>query len=264
MTFAEDLILFPGIRAGEMRVVLHHAQDLDVHHIRHLHGFGYHHGYQFLRTGHDDDAIHGDGLKDRQGHISCARRHIDEKKVIFSPDHIREELLYRIGQNRSSPDHRVRFIFKQQIDGHELDACSCFHGHDTMLRCHGLSFDAIGFGNGGTCDVRVQHCCAIAFSVHLHCHHGCHGGFPDAAFSADHTDDMLETAHGIGLDVEIVLLFFLFIGYFNHFCSFSLCIRFLLPPQSSESLLQLHFLSASSERRISPPWICISRPNTSI
>ena len=49
---------------------------------------------------------------------------------------------------------------------------------------------AVHFRDGRACDIRIQDTYPEAFLCHAVCQGGGHHGFTDAAFSADHADDV--------------------------------------------------------------------------
>ncbi len=57
--------------------------------------------------GHHHDAVHGDGLEHREGHVAGSGGHVDEQVVQLAPTHVGPELLDHAGQEAAPPDHGV-------------------------------------------------------------------------------------------------------------------------------------------------------------
>lgn len=55
MTLAEDLMALAAVRAAEVAVVLHKADDGHMHHLGHAYGLGHDHGDKLLRRGDDHE-----------------------------------------------------------------------------------------------------------------------------------------------------------------------------------------------------------------
>ena len=115
MALAEDGDLLAAIRTDKVAVVLHDAEYRNLHGFCHVEGLGHDHAYQILGGRNDNDAFHRKGLEDRQWYITGSWRHIHEQEVQFAPDHIAPELFYHVGDDRSSPDHRVLLVGNEKI-----------------------------------------------------------------------------------------------------------------------------------------------------
>ena len=132
----------------------------------------------------------GKRLEYRQRHITGSWRHINKQEVQFAPDHIAPELFYHIGNDRTSPDHRILFVWNQKVQGHDLDPILCDNRDDPVVISHCRSVKTIHFGNGGTCDIVSRIPIANLFLPYGFAKVAVTYGFTHAAFSADHTDDV--------------------------------------------------------------------------
>ena len=122
MAFAEDRVLLSAVRAHEVRHVLHDAKNRHIHHLRHVDGFLHDQGHQILRRRDDDNPGHRDALEQRERDIAGPRRAVREEIVRLSPDRLGPELADRTGDDRSSPEDRIRIVFEQIVHRDYLDA----------------------------------------------------------------------------------------------------------------------------------------------
>ena len=169
MALTENRNLLSAVRTDKITVVLHDAKYRDLHGFCHVEGFGHDHTYQILRRRNDHDSFYRKRLEYRQRHITSSWRHINKQEVQFAPDHIAPELFYHIGNDRTSPDHRILFVGNQKVQGHDLDPILCDNRDDPVIISHCRSVKTIHFGNGGTCDIRIQDSHAEAFFCHTVC-----------------------------------------------------------------------------------------------
>ncbi len=105
-TGAEELVARTVV-AGEPRHVLDdtpHGQRQLLGRVRRAlgHSLG-----RRLRGGDHDDLGPREVLAERQSHVTGPRRHVDEKEVRLPPVGVDQELLERLVQHRSAPDHRL-------------------------------------------------------------------------------------------------------------------------------------------------------------
>ena len=114
----------------EVGIVFYQTENGYVHHLCHLHCFGNNHGNQFLRRGYDDNAINGQGLEHSQGNIASSGRHIHKHKVDVSPNNICPELFNHIGNHRTTPNNRVRFVGQEHIGTDDFNTTCRGQGHN--------------------------------------------------------------------------------------------------------------------------------------
>ena len=179
-------------RALDIAHVLHEREHGNVHHACHVHGFFHDHTHKLLGRGDDHDAVHRDRLKHRQRNVARSRRHIDEHHVHIAPEHVRPELLDGARDDRPAPDDGVGFVLQQQVHAHDRNARLAHHGEDALIGAFRAGMEAKRLRNRRAGDVRVQNGGAIAASTHQNREHGGDDGFANAAFSADHADDLLD------------------------------------------------------------------------
>ena len=187
-----------AVRALDIAHVFDHAQHADLQLAAHVDRFGDDHGHHRLRRGDHDDAIHRDGLQHGQRHITGSRRHVDEQHIQFAPDDVGIKLLDRVGDDRSSPDHRLVFIFHQEVERHALDALFADDRFDRIVAAIGLLvFQSQQARNAGTGNIRIHDADLIAASGQVFGKQDGHAGFPDTAFPAHHADDVADLIVGI-------------------------------------------------------------------
>ena len=61
-------------------------------------------------AGHDDDAVHRQGLEHVQGYVAGSGRHIHEHIVHVLPQHVAPELLHHAADDRAAPDDGVSLV----------------------------------------------------------------------------------------------------------------------------------------------------------
>ena len=193
LALAEEEYLLPAVRAGDIAHVLHQADDGDIHLFSHLHGLFHDHGDELLRGGDDDDAVERDGLEHAQRHVARAGGHIDEE-IVHVPDNIRPELLDDAADDGPAPDDRISLVFKQQVDGHQLDARAACAGIETRLRADGLVVHAEGLGDGGTGDVGVHDAGFEAAAAHGDGKLACDHGLAHAALAGNDAEHLADAA----------------------------------------------------------------------
>ena len=137
VALAEDGVLLAAVGAAEVAVVLHQAQNGDVHHLGHLDGLGDNHAHQILGGGDDDDAVHREGLEHRQGHVAGSGGHIPKEIAHLAPDDVGPELLDRAGDDRAAPDDRVGLVLGEEVETHDLNAGLGLRRVDTPAHCPG-------------------------------------------------------------------------------------------------------------------------------
>ena len=190
-------MLLPTVRAGKVAHVFHETEHRHIHHLRHFHGFRHDHADQILGRRHDDDAVDGQGLEDRQRHVAGSGGHIHEHVIHVSPEHVCPELRHRTRDDRSAPDHRFRLVFKDQIDGHDLQAGLCGYGDQVLLRAGRVLMNAEGLRNRWARDVRIQHGAAVAAALHLRSKKTGDEALADAALAAHHGNDLFYAGIGV-------------------------------------------------------------------
>ncbi len=193
---AEEGDLLAAVGAEEAAHVLHHAYDGDVHALGHLHSLFHHHAYQLLGGGDDDDAVQGQGLEDRQGHVPGARRHV-HKEIVHIPDDVRPELGGHAADDGAPPKDRVRLVVQQEVHAHELDARAGLHGEHPPLVPHGPLVDAESLGDRGAGDVRVQDAGLVALPPGQHRKLTGDHGLADAALAGDDAEDFAYPGVGV-------------------------------------------------------------------
>ena len=196
MALAEDLMALAAVRAAEIAVVLHKADDGHMHHLGHAHGLGHDHGDKLLRRGDNHNAVHRQGLEDRQGHVARSGRHVDEQIVDIFPHDVRPELLHRARNDGAAPENRVVLVLEQQIHGHDLDAAFRHGRVNALLIRTGAFADAKRLRDGRTGDIGVQHAGAAAGALHGRCQHGRNGALADAALAGHDRDDLIDAGTG--------------------------------------------------------------------
>lgn len=197
VALAEDGQFFMTMRTFKIAHVFDEAQDWDVHHFRHVQCFFDDHGNEFLRRCDDQDAVHGQGLEDRQRDVARSRRHVDEHVVDIAPDDIGPELLYCAGNDRAAPYDRSRCVFEQEVHGHDLDARLGRYRIDTVFIARSVVGQAEDFRNRRARDIGIEDSRLEAAALHFNSHEGRYQGFTDAAFAADDSDDMLDVRAGM-------------------------------------------------------------------
>ena len=206
MTLAEDLMALAAVRAAEIAVVLHKADDGHMHHLGHAHGLGHDHGDKLLRRGDDHNAVHRQGLEDRQGHVARSGRHVDEQIVDIFPHDVRPELLHRARNDGAAPENRVVLVLEQQIHGHDLDAAFRHGRVNALLIRAGAFADAKRLRDGRAGDIGVQHTGTAAGTLHGRCQHGRNGALADAALAGHDGDDLADLGLWIGLRLQALRL----------------------------------------------------------
>ena len=204
MALAEDGVLLAAVGAAEVAVVLHQAQNGDVHHLGHLDGLGDNHAHQILGGGDHHDAVHRQGLEHRQGHVAGSGGHIHKQVVHVAPDDIGPELLHRPGDHRAAPHHRVGLVLGEQVEAHNLNAGFGLRRVDAQLAALGLGVDAEGGGDGGAGDVGVQDAHRLAHAAHGHRQRGGDQALAHAALAADHGDDLPDVGQAVGRGAEVL------------------------------------------------------------
>ncbi len=103
---AEDLVAL-AVVAGEPRHVLDHAAHRQVDLGRHRRRQRSHLLCCRLWRRDDEHLTTREVLREREGDVAGAGRHVDEEEVGLVPEHIGEELLERLVQHRAAPDDRL-------------------------------------------------------------------------------------------------------------------------------------------------------------
>ena len=165
--FAEYRDLFAAVRAGEIAHILDEAENRHIHQSSHLDRLFHDHRDQILRTGHNDDPVYRQGLKNGQRDISGSRRHIDEHIVHITPDNIRPELGHGPGNHRAAPDDGIGLVLEQQVDRHDLDTGAGLNRQDPQLIADRTGLEAEHLGNGRAGDIGVQHGDVMPAAAHL-------------------------------------------------------------------------------------------------
>ena len=203
LALAEGIELLPAVGTGDIAHVLHQAHNGDVHHLGHFHGLLHHHAHQLLGAGHDDDAVHRQGLEHVQGYVAGSGRHIHEHIVHVLPQHVPPELLHHAADDGAAPDDGVSLVLQQQIYAHQLDAGAGDDGEDGILGGRGPAMDTEGLGDGGTGDVGVQHRHIVAPALHGDGQLAGDHGLADAALAGHHAVNLADPAAlPQGLDLE--------------------------------------------------------------
>ena len=203
---AEDLMLRAAVRADVIRHVLHETDDVFLHHRGHVDRLFHDHADELLRARHDDHAVHRQRLEHRQRHVARSGRHIDEHIVHIAPVHIRPELVDDARDHRAAPEHRLRFLFEQEVDAHHLDAGVGFERLNAVFALEAVAVDVERLRNGGAGDVGVENGGLVAKLVHGHGQHGGHGRFADAALAGDDGDDLFHLRVFVGFGKQALLL----------------------------------------------------------
>ena len=192
MAVAKHVDMLAAVRTYYIAVVFDDAQNRDVHHFSHLNCLGDNHGYQLLRRGHDDDAVDRQRLKDRQRNVTGSWRHIDEHKVNILPDDIGPELLNSTGDNRTSPDNRIRSVFHQQIDGANVNAGLGSHRVNAFLCCTQCAGQTKALRDRRAGDIGIQNAAVCALTLHSNGEQRSDHALAYAALAADNADDFLD------------------------------------------------------------------------
>ena len=187
-----------AVRADRIAHVLHNAENGHVHHFGHLDGLSHDHAHQLLRAGHDDDAVHRQGLKNGQRHIAGSRRHVHKHEVHILPQDLLPELLDSPGNDRATPYHGGLLILQQQVDGHQLDAGAALHRVDGVFGAGGRAMDAEQLGDGRAGDVGIQHGGLVTHTAHRNGQHGAGHAFADAALAGYNADHFFDVAARMG------------------------------------------------------------------
>ena len=177
-----------------------------MHHLGHAYGLGHDHGDKLLRRGDDHDAVHRQGLEDRQGHVARSGRHVDEQIVDIFPHDVRPELLDGAGDDRAAPDDGVGLVREQEVDGHDLDAGAGAVGIQEVLAAHGAAVDAEGLRDGRAGDVGIEHGRLMAAALHLAGEQARHEALADAALAGHDGDDLADLGLWIGLRLQALRL----------------------------------------------------------
>ena len=164
-----------------------------MHHLGHLDGLADDHADQFLRAGHDDDAVHRQRLEDGQRHIAGSRGHIDEEKVNV-PHNLLPELLDSARNDGAAPDNGGLGVIEQKVDAHNFHAGAAANRIDAGAVAGGGTLDAEQAGDGRTGDVSVQHTGLEAEAAHRDGQHRAGHAFADAALAGNDADHFLDTA----------------------------------------------------------------------
>ena len=202
MALAEHRDVLAAVRALEVAVVLHHAEQRDVHHLRHLDRLAHDHGNQILRRGDDQDAVHRQGLEHGQRHVARAGRHIDEQEVHVVPNHVRPELLDRLRNDRAAVDDRVVLIGQDKVDRDHLHAALAARGQDAFFAALELVMHAESLGDGRAGDIRVQHAAGVALAGHADRQHRGEQAFAHAALAGYHADHFFYRCSGVCRDFQ--------------------------------------------------------------
>ena len=191
--FPIDEDFLATIRAFHPAHVLHDAQHRHIHGIGHVVRLADNQRNQVLGRGDDDDAIDRNGLEHGQRNIAGSGWHVEKEKVEVSPQYICPKLLDRVGDDGATPDDWRIFLFQKQVDGHDPNIVVRSLRENTKLVARGFFMNAEHFWDGRSRDIRIQHTHLVAQPTHRHREHRSDQRFADATFSADHTDDLLDS-----------------------------------------------------------------------
>ena len=200
--FAEDGILFAAVRAFKITEVFHDGKNGHIHHLCHVAGFFHDHAHQFLGRGYYDDAVYRHGLENGQRHVAGSGRHIHQKEIHVAVDHIGPELLDGSGDDGTPPYHRIRFILQQQVDRHDLDSHTAFHGEYAPVSHEGVTVEPEGFRDRGTGHVGVQDGHLFTGPAEGHGQKGGDHGFSHASLAADDADYFFNVTFLVGRLLE--------------------------------------------------------------
>ena len=177
-----------------------------MHHFRHIQGLFNDHGNEFLRRCDDQDTVDGQGLEDRQGNVTCSRRHVDEHVVDIAPDDVGPELFNGAGNDRSAPYDRSGDIFQQQVHRHDFDASFGRNRIDAIVVAGGMTGQTEDFRNRRAGDIGVENRSFKAAALHFYSHQGRNQRFTYAAFAADDGNDVFDVRAFMGCSLEALRL----------------------------------------------------------
>ena len=189
---AEDGVAPAAVRAFKVGHVLHDAQHGHVQAVQagHVQRLLHDHGDELLRRGDDDDAVHGQGLVDRERDVAGARRHVHEHEVHVLPDELGPEFLDHAGDDGAAPDHGVGVVLQQEVHGDDVDARPRTHGKQAVLVPDGALLQPEEPGDGRAGEVGVQDGGMKPLRLHLAGQQAGDQGLAHAALAADHADDL--------------------------------------------------------------------------
>ena len=156
--------------------------------------------------GNNHNTINGQALEHGQRHVTGSGRHIDKHIVHIFPNHIGPELLYRAGNDGTTPDHRIRAVIQQQIDGHNLDAGTSHGRIQAFLRSTLALADAKGSGCGRTGNIRIQNANPLALLGHSNGQHGSHSRLANAALTGYNSNHLFNIRFRIRRSQQAFLL----------------------------------------------------------
>ncbi len=197
MTFSKEFMALAAIGTKEITEIFNHTKDRDVHHLRHPNGLCNDHTDQILGRGDHNNSVYGKRLEYRQRNITGSWRHIHEQIIQFTPADIRPELLDHAGNYRATPQNRICFVFRQEIQAHNGNSGAGHSRQNSVFASNRPFVDSKCLGDGWTGNIRVQNTNAIAHARHSYSQLAGYHAFSNAALAADNANDMANNGVGI-------------------------------------------------------------------
>ncbi len=199
---AENINGLVAMRAAEGTHIFDDAEDFHVDLAKHFNGFANVGESDGGRSRDDDGASDGDGLDERELHVACARRKVNEQVIEFAPFDAAKKLRDDAVEHWPAPNHRL-VAGIQQTHGDHFHACN-LHGNNALFG-GGLRLlqRAEHDGNVGAVDVSVHE---ADFEAELNESEGevdGHRGFADAAFAAGDRDEIFYAWDGMAFGLRL-------------------------------------------------------------
>ncbi len=104
------MLCMPALRADIEAHVFHDANDGHRHLLKHLEALARVHQGHLLRCGDDHRTRDGHILGEGEVDVTRARRHVDEKVIQIFPCGLAQELVERLRDHGSTPDHGLVLV----------------------------------------------------------------------------------------------------------------------------------------------------------
>ena len=179
--------------------VLHDAEELLARLLRHHRGAGGDLLRERLRRRHDEHLGAREQLAERDRHVACTGRHVDDDRVELAPVNVREELFERAVEHRPAP-HHGSVVVEEVADRDQLQPAPD-RRHDHLVDDDRALMDPQHVRDRVAVDVRIDHADLLPEPVERCCKVDRERRLADAALAArdrDHARSRIERDRLLG------------------------------------------------------------------
>ena len=187
---AKNVLGVSALAAHVHSHVFHQAQNRHAHFFEHADAFAGIDQGDVLRCGDDDRASQRHALRQRQGNVARAWRHVDDQIIQITPKGLAQQLLQGLRDHGTAPNHGVLGV-DQKPNRHHLHAVVDHGLHGLAVQAFWVSAQAHHHGLTRAINIRVQQTHLRTFGGQGQSQVGRRGALAHTAFARGHGHDVL-------------------------------------------------------------------------